>query len=135
MDKINKPKSKYIINQLAKLPIYYNFKINYINNKIGALKKEYPDYGNFLENYFIKNKLKFFISGELNFALLPPDCSSISYLEKYNKIFKESLGKNKYIHWLNYIHFIKSESTRIKDKIYKNCNQNILLKSKFTKFG
>ena len=62
MDKINKPKSKYIINQLAKLPIYYNFKINYINNKIEALKKEYPDYVNFLENYFIKNKLKFFVS-------------------------------------------------------------------------
>ena len=46
--------------------------------------------------------------------------------ENYSEIFKWSLGKNKYIHWINYIHFIKSESNRIKDKIYKNCNQNII---------
>jgi hypothetical protein len=59
MDKINKPKSKNIINQLAKLPIDYKGKISYINNKTEALKKEYPDYVNFLENFFIKINLNF----------------------------------------------------------------------------
>ena len=90
MDKINKPKSKNIINQLAKLPIDYKGKISYINNKTEALKKEYPDY---FRKFFYKNKLKFFVSGELNYALIPPDCRSISYFENYNKIFKETLGK------------------------------------------
>ena len=83
----------------------------------------------------MKNKLKFFISGEINYRLLPLDCRTNSSLENYNKIMKESLGKNRYIHWINYINFINSESTRIKNKIYKNLNQNIVYNSKFTKFG
>ena len=47
---------------------------------------------------------------------------------------KESLGKSRYIHWLNFMQFLKSESTRIKMKIYNNCNANIMCKSKFSKF-
>ena len=82
----------------------------------------------------MKYKLKFFISGEINYRLLPIDCRTNSSLENYNKIMKESLGKNKYIHWINFINFINSESTRIKNKIYKNLNHNIQFKSKSTKF-
>ena len=95
----------------------------------------YYIYGNFIDNYFMKYKLKFFISGEINYRLLPIDCRTNSSLENYNKIMKESLGKNKYIHWINFINFINSESTRIKNKIYKNLNHNIQFKSKSTKFG
>ena len=99
------------------------------------LKEKYPKYNNFIENYFCKTKLKHFLSNEYNYSLIPEDCRSISYLENYNKIMKESLGKSRYIHWINFIHFLKSESTRIKMKIYNNCNANILYKSKFSKFG
>ena len=127
--------SKKIVNELTKLSIEYDGNIEYVKTKINNIKEKYSNYINFIDNYFMKNKLKFFISGEINYRLLPLDCRTNSSLENYNKIMKESLGKNRYIHWINYINFINSESTRIKNKIYKNLNQNIVYNSKFTKFG
>ena len=117
MKKNFKKDSKYIVNELTKLCIDYNGSINYIYEKINTFKTKYPKFSKFLENYFIKNKLKYFISGEMNYNLIPEDCRSNSYLENYNKLFKQSLGKNKRIHWINYIHFINIESTRIKNKL------------------
>ena len=122
-----------IINSLTKLAVDYKGNLNIVNKTIENIKQKHPDYINFLNNYFIKNKLKYFISGELDYSSLPIDC--ISVLENYNKIFKESLGKSKYIHWINYIHFIYTESRRIKNKIYNNLNQNIQYTQKFSKFG
>ena len=54
IDKINKPKSKNIINQLAKLPTDYNGNINYINDKIEALKKRISRLCQFFRKLFYK---------------------------------------------------------------------------------
>lgn len=58
MKKNFKKSSIYIVNELSKLCIDYNGSINYINDKINSIKIKYPKYINFIENYFIKNKLK-----------------------------------------------------------------------------
>ena len=34
--------------------------MNYINTKLSEIKIKYSNYQNFIENYFIKNKLEFF---------------------------------------------------------------------------
>lgn len=47
---------------------------------------------------------------------------------------KQSLGKRKYVNWLNFVSFLKNESARIKNKIINNSNQNILYKAKALKF-
>ena len=71
-----------ILNILGKLPLLYNGDINIINIQLQDIKKNYPKYSNFIDNYFIKYKLPFFISGEYNYGELPEDCRSNSYLEK-----------------------------------------------------
>ena len=47
---------------------------------------------------------------------------------------KDSLGKHRFIHWLNFIHFIKLESSGIKNKIISNSKQNILFCTNSNKF-
>ena len=50
--KENKDNSKLIMKELSMLPIIYNGNINLIIKKIEILKKKYPLYINFLDNYF-----------------------------------------------------------------------------------
>lgn len=105
-----------VINELTKLAIYYNGDLDYVYNKLDELKKLHPNYHNLITNYFIKYKIKFFISREIDYSLLPPDCRTNNSLENYNKIMKECLGKHRFIHWINFLNFIKGESSRIKKK-------------------
>ena len=47
------------------LPIIYKGNQNKTINKIEKLKAEYPLYSNFLDNYFLANKLEYFINESL----------------------------------------------------------------------
>jgi hypothetical protein len=71
-DKYNK--SKEIISLLGLLPLNYNGDIKYFDNFINNIKAKYNIFDSILNNYFIKYKRKYFLSGEYNYNKLPPDC-------------------------------------------------------------
>ena len=83
------------------------------------IKENYPKYTNFIENYFIINKKIYFQDGSLNYFNVPKDCRTNNYLENYNGYIKSKLGKHRLTNWVNFINFIKEESKRNIDKLYK----------------
>lgn len=136
MDYIKKDKfiSDIIINKLGSIPIKYNGDITIFYNICNEITSEYPKYYNYINNYFIKNKLQFFKNGEYNQSILPEDCKSNSFLENYNKYLKLRLCKERIINWYNFITFLKEESIRSIDNLINIKNQNIQYKLKRTKF-
>lgn len=87
--------TKKVIIMLSKLAIDYNGNINYAYNQLKEIEEKFPIYYNLINLYFRKNKLPFFISGELIYSNLPIDCRTNNSLENYNKVIKLSLGKKK----------------------------------------
>jgi hypothetical protein len=62
----------------------------------------------------------------LDYQSIPSNCRTNNFLENYNGYIKTHLGKNRYINWVNFIHFIKTESQRNLNKLHENANLNIL---------
>ena len=60
--------TKKIINELCIMPLKYNGNVNYVLDKIKDLSKTYPYYNNFLNEYFVKNIIKYFIDDSLNYS-------------------------------------------------------------------
>ena len=54
---------------------------------------QYPNYYNYIVNYYISNKLKYFQDGPYDYSKFPPDIRSNSILERYNKTIKTELGE------------------------------------------
>ena len=75
---------------------------------------------NFINEYFIENKLEYFKDLSLDYSRTPEDCHTNNYLENYNGFIKSKLGKHRIINWVNFINFIKLESQRSIDKLYNN---------------
>ena len=88
------------------------------------IKNEYPKYTNFIDEYFIPNKLDYFKDLSLDYSRIPQDCRTNNYLENYNGFIKSQLGKHRIINWVNFINFIKLESQRSIDKLYNSLNKN-----------
>ena len=128
-------KSKEIVNHLGLLPLEYQGNIEAFDKFIIDLKSKYPDFINFFNNYFIKYKRQFFVSGEYNYNNLPIDCRSNSYIENYNLYLKRKLGKKYNLSWNKFLRFIKNESLRFRNKLTFETNINIDYNSKKTKFG
>ena len=84
--------------------------------------KSYPFYENFINNYFLKNHLNYFKDNSLNYSNIPKDCRSNSFLENYNGYIKQKLGKHRVVNWVNFIEFIKSESSRSVEKLLNSAN-------------
>ena len=120
----NKLTSDSILKKLGKLPFIYKGKIEYVLGYLENIKKEYPNYINFLDEYFIKNKLEYFKDLSLDYSRIPNDCRTNNYLENYNGYIKSQLGKHRIINWVNFINFIKLESQRSIDKLYNNTTFN-----------
>ena len=110
---------------MLSLPFIYKGEIKKVKIFIKNIIEEYPLYTNFLNNYFIANKLTFFEDQSLNYFRIPKDCRTNNYLENYNGYIKKQLGKNRVINWVNFIHFIKMESQRSVEKLINNQNYNI----------
>ena len=91
--------------------------------------KKYPNYNNFINNYFVFNKRKLFENQSLNYHNIPKDCRTNNFLENYNGYLKEKLGKNRCINWMNFLNFIKDESSRNIQKLYNGTSQNLKNKS------
>ena len=58
------------------------------------IKAEHKEFENLINNYFGKNKLKYFISDEVVYNKIPKDCLTNNSLENYNKIMKQFLKNN-----------------------------------------
>ena len=123
--KTQKKDSNIILYELGKFPFKYKGNINYIIENCEMLTKNYPLYGNFINNYFLKYHLVYFQDNSLNYNNIPKDCRSNSFLENYNGYIKQRLGKNRLINWVNFIDFIKSESSRSIQKLLTAANSNI----------
>ena len=76
--------------------------MNYINNKLNKIKEEYRNYENFINNYFIKNKIEFFEDQSLNYDNVPKESRTNNFLENYNGYLKIQLGKKRIINWVNF---------------------------------
>ena len=98
--------------------------MNYVESQLKNIIKENPLYGNFIENYFRKNKLPFFEDFSLNYHNVPKEYRTNNFLENYNGFIKSQLGKKRIINWVNFIHFLKNESNRSVDKLLSSSNYN-----------
>ena len=61
--------------------------------------------------------MEYFIDNSLDYFRIPEDCRSNSYLENYNGYIKSKLGKYRIVNWVNFIHFMKEESSRSIEKL------------------
>ena len=68
--------------------------------------------------------MQYFIDNSLNYDIIPEDCRTNNFLENYNGYIKLNLGKHRIINWVNFIHFIKSESSRSIERLMNSVNNN-----------
>ena len=68
--------------------------------------------------------MQYFINNSLNYDIIPEDCRTNNFLENYNGYIKLNLGKHRIINWVNFIHFIKSESSRSIERLMNSVNNN-----------
>ena len=61
---------------------------------------QYSKYYNLLTNYFLTTKMKYFIDGSYNYALIRKDIRSNSILERYNKTIKDRLEEKRQYNWV-----------------------------------
>jgi len=79
--KSQKKTSLIILYELGKIPFTYKGNINIVNTICEGLNKKYPLYENFINQYFLKNKLEYFKDNSLDYCSIPENCRSNSYLE------------------------------------------------------
>ena len=124
-----KDKQKVISNEVIKilssLPFIYKGNIEIVNKIIDETKKSYKTYSNFIDNYFVTNKMQYFIDNSLIYDIIPEDCRTNNFLENYNGYIKLNLGKHRIINRVNFIHFIKSESSRSIEKLLNSVKYNV----------
>ena len=124
-----KTESMSLLNDLGKIPFYYKGDMNYFDTECKLLIEKYPNHTNFINNYFISNKRYLFEDQSLNYNKVPDDCRTNSFLENYNGYIKQKLGKKRVINWMNFLTFIKEESTRSINKLYSATSKNLKNKS------
>ena len=107
-----KEESKNLIKALGKLPFKYKGDISVIYKFCEDYIKNNVIYKNFLNNYFLPNKIPYFNDNSLNYFNIPKDCRTNNFLENYNGYIKDKLGKYRTINWINFLNFIKEESSR-----------------------
>ena len=128
--KSSKLDSDIILETLGKIPFIYKGDIKKVSLECDNLIKEFPNYDNFINNYFIRNKKKYFEDGSLDYSNVPKDCRSNSFLENYNGFIKNKLGKYRIVNWVNFMNFLKEESQRSISKLF-NATSNHLKNKQF----
>ena len=107
-----------LLKKLGNLPFIYKGDIKIFEKECKTLSEIFPDHSNFINNYFLENKRKYFQDQSLNYNLVPKDCRTNNFLENYNGYIKSKLGKHRIINWVNFLNFIKDESDRNINKLY-----------------
>ena len=119
-----------IINELGLLQLKYSGKIDYITNKIKNLQNTFKDHYAFLE-YFVTEKLKYFLNNSLYYNIYPKYVRSNSILENYNMYMNNILGNKQLIEYITILNFIKKEDERFfKEFNLKSRNYNEIIKFK-----
>ena len=121
-----KNESNIVLKFISDLPFVYKGNYEVVKKIINDILQKYPKYDNFLNNYFIKEKMDYFIDGSLDYNSVPIDCRTNNYLENYNGFIKKHLSENRYVNWVNFLDFIKLESDRSITKLLNNANENKL---------
>lgn len=127
--------SDEIISKLGKLPLIYKGDMKKFDEFINILISENKQFKNFINNYFIKNKRKYFVNEDYNYSKDLYAVRSNSYIESYNKYVKNELGNKKIVNWATFINFLKNESERTKKKLIEISNQNVKVSKNKSKFG
>ena len=127
--------SDEIISKLGKLPLIYKGDMKKFDEFINILISENKQFKNFINNYFIKNKRKYFVNEDYNYSKDLYTVRSNSYIESYNKYVKNELGNKKIVNWVTFINFLKNESERTKKKLIEIANQNVKVSKNKSKFG
>ena len=52
----NKSESQEVLNEIGLIPLVYNGNMEIFNEIVEDIKKRHPNYKDFINNYFIKNK-------------------------------------------------------------------------------
>ena len=102
--------SNKLLEELGRIPFHYAGDINKFDIECNRLINQYPNHNNFISNYFIVNKRKYFENQSLNYVRVPKDCRTNNFLENYNGYIKQKLGKNRYVNWMNFLEFIKTRN-------------------------
>ena len=121
--------SDKIINKLSLLAIKYKGNLEYLKKKLNQYTRKYTKYENFINNYFIKEKYKYFEDNSLNYDLVPINFRTNNFLENYNRYIKFKLGEKRIVNWISFLHFIKEESDRSINKLINNNNSNLIIHS------
>jgi hypothetical protein len=95
--KPDKKLSDKIIYKLSILTIKYKGDMNYVKQKLENIITKYTKYQNFINNYFIKEKLKYFEDNSLNYDLVPEKFRTNNFLENYNLFIKTKLCEKRII--------------------------------------
>lgn len=125
MKKKYKENSLKLLSNLGNLPFIYKGDIKIFEKECKSLSELFPDHSNFINNYFLENKKKYFEDQSLNYNLIPKDCRTNNFLENYNGYIKSKLGKHRIINWVNFLNFIKDESDRNITKLYDATTKNL----------
>ena len=69
--KININTTYEIITQLSLLPLRYKGDLEYLKNNLNLILLQYPDIYNYIVNYFLECKLKYFQEGSYDYSKFP----------------------------------------------------------------
>ena len=127
--------SNEVIKILSSIPFVYKGNIEIVKKILEETKSKYKNYSNYIDNYLINNKMQYFIDNSLNYNIIPEDCRTNNFLENYNGYLKNMLGNHRIINWVNFIHFIKTESQRSIEKLMNNNYNNMNNYKKLTEIA
>ena len=76
---------------LGNLCFIYKEDAKIIFDALNKIKKDYPKYINFIDEYFISNKLEYFNDFSLDYNRIHNGCIINNYLENFNGYIKSQL--------------------------------------------
>ena len=82
--------------------------MDYITTTFANLKEKYPEFITFF-SYYEDNWFKYLEDGSIDYTKVTKLQRCNSYIENYNKIIKNTLGKVSKISWPKFITFIKEQ--------------------------
>ena len=98
--------SDKIITNLGKLPLIYKGDMTFFEQFINKLISKNKFFTNFINNYFLKNKSKYFVNEDYNYSKYLCIVRTNSYIEFYNKYVKNESGNKKIVNWVTFINFL-----------------------------
>lgn len=90
--------------------------MEYVNNTINNLKTLYTEFLTFFQ-YYENNWYEYLENSMLDYNKVTKLQRCNSYIENYNKIIKNTLGKGKKLSWPKFVSFLKEQENNYSRKI------------------